>query len=67
MASRSLCAAQAQRRPAGDQAPAAKPAWRLSDPRPPQGPPGRGWKWLLAAAIVLQIAWIVALAAMAIR
>jgi hypothetical protein len=47
--------------------PAAKPAWRLPGPLPKAGPPGPIWKWLLLAAIVVQAAWIVALAVMAIR
>ena len=44
---------------------AARPAWRLADPVPEDGPPGRAWKRLLAAAVVAQAAWILALLAMA--
>jgi len=46
---------------------AAKPAWRLADPLPKSGPPGRAWKWLLAVAILTQAAWIAALVMMATR
>ena len=44
---------------------AAKPAWRLAEAVPERGPPGPAWKWLLAAAIFVQAAWIIALVAMA--
>jgi hypothetical protein len=40
-------------------------AWRLPDGGPP-APPGRLAQWLLAAAILVQLAWIAALAAMAL-
>ena len=46
---------------------AVKQGWRLPEPAPTSSPPGSAWKWLLAAAIVLQAAWIIALAAMAAR
>jgi hypothetical protein len=46
---------------------AAKPAWRLPEPHPAAAPPGAAWKWLLAAAIVVQAAWILALVVMATR
>ena len=45
--------------------PAAKPVWRLAEPVAAQRPPGPVWKWLLAAAVLLQAAWIVALVVMA--
>ncbi len=44
-----------------------KPAWRLPEAVPQPGPPGINWKLLLAAAIVLQAAWIIALVIMAMR
>lgn len=44
---------------------AEKPAWRLAEPVPQPGPPGPAWKWLLAAAVVAQAAWVIALIAMA--
>ncbi len=47
--------------------PAARPAWRLPEPVPKAGPPGPIWKFLLAAAILVQVAWIVALIVMATR
>ncbi len=46
---------------------AAKPAWRLADPVPAHGPLGPAWKWLLAAAVLMQTAWIVALVVMATK
>ncbi len=45
---------------------AAPPLWRLPESTAPQSPRGQRARWLLAAAIILQVAWIVALAAMAI-
>jgi hypothetical protein len=42
-------------------------AWRLPEPVPPAGPPGAIRKWLLAAAVVAEAAWILALIAMAVR
>jgi hypothetical protein len=46
-------------------APEAVPAWRLSEPVPPPGSPSPILKWLLAAIILIQAAWIIALIAMA--
>jgi len=43
----------------------AKPVWRVVEPVRESGPPGLAWKCLLAAAIVLQAVWIVALVMMA--
>jgi hypothetical protein len=42
------------------------PAWRLPEGAVPAEPHGRRSRWLLALAIFLQVAWIVALAAMAV-
>jgi hypothetical protein len=41
-------------------------AWCPAESSRPSAPPGQRARWLLAAAIVLQGIWIVALAAMAI-
>jgi hypothetical protein len=43
-----------------------RPAWRLPEGAAPTAPRGRRSRWLLAAAILLQVAWIAALAAMAV-
>ncbi len=40
---------------------------RLPEPAPAGDPPGPAWKWLLAAAIILQVAWIIALIVMSTR
>jgi hypothetical protein len=44
----------------------ARPAWRLPEGPALAAPCGRRARWLLAAAILLQVAWIAALAAMAL-
>jgi hypothetical protein len=56
-------------RPTSDRAnrSAAKPAWRLPELVPQAGPPGPIWKFLLAATILVQVAWIVALIVMATK
>jgi hypothetical protein len=41
-------------------------SWRLPQGAAPPAPPGPRAKWLLIAAIVLQMGWLAALAAMAI-
>ena len=43
-----------------------RPAWQLPQVAAPAAPPGRRARWLLAAAILLQLAWIAALVAMAL-
>jgi hypothetical protein len=57
----------ARKQSKGRAAEAAPPAWRLPEVPPQPGPPGIIWKWLLAAVIVLQAAWIAALVWMAWR
>ena len=46
---------------------AARPFWRLPEPVRELGPPGMAWKLLLAAAVVVQAVWIIALLMMAKR
>lgn len=43
------------------------PAWRLTEPVPDGGPSRFVWKWLLLAAFLLELAWIIALVSMATR
>ena len=46
---------------------AVKPSWRLPEAVPDLGPPAAWWKGLLIVAVFLQVAWVIALVAMATR
>jgi hypothetical protein len=45
---------------------AAKPFWQLSESRQSSAPPRRASKWILAVAVILQMAWIFVLAMIAL-